>query len=220
VSALVRWLPASGLLAALALALTGLISPPPPVAGAPAADIAAYYAGHHVGLEIESIADGVGVTLLVIFAATFHARVRSTPSLTAFAAAAILAACTLVEVAAFQALAFRPNPDSARAALLNDLQSFTFQVATFPTLLFLGSAGTAILASGSLPQWLGLAASIAAGLQVIAWISFFAPPGILAAGALPDIVSFAALLAWLITCSLAMLVVRPSSLVDHRIGHV
>jgi hypothetical protein len=219
VSAWVRWLPASGLLAAVALALTGLISPPPPVAGAPAADIATYYARHHVGLEIESIADGVGVTLLVIFAATFHARVRNIPSLTAFAAAAILTACTLVEVAAFQALAFRPTPDPARAALLNDLQAFTFQVATFPTLLFLGAAATAVLASGALPRWLGLAGALAAGLQVVAWISFFAPSGILAAGALPDIVSFAALLAWLSTCSLAMLVVRPPSLVADQIGH-
>ncbi len=203
--AYVRWLPASGLLAATALALTGLISPPPPVAGAPAADIAAYYAGHRVGLEIESLADGIGVMLLVTFAATFHARIRSIPSLTAFVAAAILAACTLVQVAAFHALAFRPDPDPARAALLNDLQSFTFEVSTFPTLLFLGAAATAILASRALPRWLGLAAAVAAGLQAVAWISFFAPRGILAAGALPDIVSFAALLAWLVTCSVVML---------------
>jgi len=205
VGAYVRWLPASGLLAATALALTGLISPPPPVAGAPAADIAAYYAGHRVGLEIESLADGIGVMLLVTFAATFHARIRSIPSLTAFVAAAILAACTLVQVAAFHALAFRPDPDPARAALLNDLQSFTFEVSTFPTLLFLGAAATAILASRALPRWLGLAAAVAAGLQAVAWISFFAPRGILAAGALPDIVSFAALLAWLVTCSVVML---------------
>jgi hypothetical protein len=43
---------------------------------------------------------------------------------------------------------------------------------------------------------------------VIAWISFFAPPGILAAGALPDIVAFTALLAWLIASSLTMLRTR------------
>jgi hypothetical protein len=205
-TAFARWLPASGLLAAMALALTGLISPPPPVAGAPAADIAAYYARHHVGLEIESVADGIGVTLLVMFAAVFNARIRTAPSMTAFVAAAIIAASTLVQVAAFQALAFRPNPDLARAALLNDLQSFVFQVTTFPTLLFLGAAGAAILTSSALPRWLGLAAGVAAGLQVVAWISFFAPSGILAAGALPDIVSFVALLAWLVTCSLVMLV--------------
>jgi len=206
VTAFARWLPASGLLAAVALALTGLISPPPPVAGAPAADIVDYYARHHAGLEIESVADGIGVTLLVIFAAVFHARIRTTPSMTAFVGAAIIAASTLVQVAAFQALAFRPNPDLARAALLNDLQSFVFQVTTFPTLLFLGAAGAAILTSSALPRWLGLAAAVAAGLQVVAWISFFVPSGILAAGALPDIVSFVALLAWLVTCSLAMLV--------------
>jgi hypothetical protein len=205
-TAFARWLPASGLLAVVALALTGLISPPPPVAGAPAADIAAYYARHHVGLEIESVADGIGVTLLVMFAAVFNARIRTAPSMTAFVAAAIIAASTLVQVAAFQALAFRPNPDLARAALLNDLQSFVFQVTTFPTLLFLGAAGAAILTSSALPRWLGLAAGVAAGLQVVAWISFFAPSGILAAGALPDIVSFVALLAWLVTCSLVMLV--------------
>jgi hypothetical protein len=209
VGAYVRWLPASGLLAAAALALTGLISPPPPVAGAPAADVATYYAGHGVGLEIESMADGIGVMLLVTFAATFHARIRSIPSLTAFVAAAILAACTLVQVAAFHALAFRPNPDPARAALLNDLQSFAFQVSTFPTLLLLGAAAAAILASRALPRWLGQAAAVAAALQAVAWISFFAPPGILAAGALPDIISFAALLAWLVTCSVVMLA-RPT----------
>jgi hypothetical protein len=192
-------------MAAIALALTGVISPPPPVAGAPSADIVAYYARHHLGLELESLADGIGVMLLVTFVAAFHARIRTIPSLTAFVAAAILAACMLVQVAAFQALAFRPNPDPTRAALLNDLQSFTFQVTTFPTLLFLGAAGVAIWASSALPRWLGLAAAVAAGLQIVGWISFFAPPGILAAGALPDIVSFAALLAWLITCSVVML---------------
>lgn len=50
-------LPASGLLAALALALTGLISSPPPIAAAPANEIAIYFARHHIGPETESIAD-------------------------------------------------------------------------------------------------------------------------------------------------------------------
>jgi hypothetical protein len=205
VGAYVRWLPASGLLASVALASTGLISPPPPVAGAQAADVAAYYARHHLGLEIESVADGIGGMLLVIFAATFHTRIRSTPSLTVLVATAILAACMLVQVAAFQSLAFRPNPDPTRAALLNDLQSFTFQVTTFPALLLLGAACVAIWSSNTLPRWLGLAAAVAAGLQVVAWISFFAPVGILAAGALPDIAAFAALLGWLVACSAVML---------------
>jgi hypothetical protein len=206
VSAVTRWLPAAGLLAAIALALTGLISPPPPLAGAPAADIAAYYARHRAGLEVESVADGIGAMLLVVFAAVFHSRIRTMPSMTAFVGAAILAACVLVQVAAFHALAFRPNPDPTRAALLNDLQSFTFQVATFPTLLFLGAAAAAIFSTKTLPSWLGLVAASAAALQVVAWISFFAPSGILAAGGLPDIVSFAALLLWLVACSVVMLV--------------
>ena len=205
-TALTRWVPVSGVLAAVAFALTGLISPPPPIAGAPGAEIAAYYDSHHSGLEAESIADGVGAMLLVVFAAGFHSRFRSLPSLTALVAAAILATCTLVQVAAFHALAFRPNPDPMRAALLNDLQSFTFQVTTFPAILFLAAAATAILGSGALPRWLGLAAAAAAGLHAIAWISFFASAGILAAGALPDIVAFASLLAWLGACSLVMLV--------------
>ena len=178
----VRWLPATGLLAAVALALTGLISPPPPVAGAPATEIAVYYARHHTGLEIESVADGLGAMLLVIFAATFHARLRTIPSLTAFGAAAIVAACTLVQVAVFHTLAFRISPDPTRAVVLNDLQTFVFQVTTFPTLLFLGAAGAAILLSGSLPRRLALVAFAAAALQVVAWVSFFAPYGILAAG--------------------------------------
>jgi hypothetical protein len=208
VSAITRWLPASGLLAAVAFALTGLISQPPPVAGAAAADIISYYAGHHAGLELESMADCIGATLLVVFAATFHSRTRTMASLTAFAAAAIVSACVLVQVAAFQALAFRPGPDATRAALLNDLQSFTFQVATFPTLSFLGAAAATILTSRSLPRWLGLAAIAAAVLQAVSWISFFAPSGMLAAGGLPDVVSFAALLAWLVACSVVMLARR------------
>jgi hypothetical protein len=206
VNSFVRWLPATGLFAAVALALTGLISPPPPVAGAPATEIAAYYARHHTGLEIESIADGLGVMLLVIFAATFHARLRTIPSLTAFGAAAIVAACTLVQVAVFHTLAFRADPDPTRAVVLNDMQTFVFQVTTFPTLLFLGAAGAAILLSGSLPRRLALGAFVAAALQVVAWVSFFATYGILAAGALPDIAAFAALLAWLVACSVVMLV--------------
>jgi hypothetical protein len=205
VSAITRWLPASGLLAAVAFALTGLISPPPPVAGAPAADVATYYASHHTGLELESVADCIGATLLVLFAATLHSRTRTMASLSAFAAAAIISACVLVQVAAFQALAFRTGADAARAALLNDLQSFIFEVATFPTLLFLGAAAAAILTSRSLPRWTGLAAAAAAALQAVSWISFFAPSGRLAAGGVPDVISFAALLAWLVACSVVML---------------
>lgn len=205
-SILNRWLPASGLLAAVAFALTGLIAPPPPVAGAVADDIAAYYAQHHTGLEIESIADCIGATLLVVFAASFHSRLKAAPSLTALAGAAIVASCVFVQVAAFQALAFRPNPDLGRAALLNDLQSFIFQVATFPTLLFLSAAAAAILSSAVVPHWVGLAGGAAAALQAVSWVSFFAPSGRLAAGGLPDVVSFGALLAWLVACSVVMLV--------------
>lgn len=199
-----RWLPVSGLLAVVSLALTGLISPPPPIAGAPAAEIVSYYAHHHTGLEAESVADGIGALLVVVFAATFHARIRSIPSLAAFVAAAILAACTLIQVAAFQALVYRLNPDPSRAALLNDFQSFAFQVTTFPALLFLGAAAVAILGSAALPNWLGWAASAAAVLQATSWVSFFAPSGPLAAGAYPDIAAFSALLGWLVACSLAM----------------
>jgi hypothetical protein len=193
------------------MSLTALIAPPPPVAGAPAAEIITYYARHHTGLEIESVADCFGAMLLIVFAATFHARLRTIPSLTAVGAAAVVAACMLGEVAAFHALAFRPNPDPVRAALLNDLQAFSFQVMTFPTLLFLGAAGAAILYSGALPRWLGLAGVAGAALQVVAWISFFAPSGILAAGALPDIVAFGAFLAWLVACSIVMLRVERQS---------
>ena len=203
---LVRWLPVSGVLATVALALTGLLVPPPPIAGAPATDIVTYYARHQSGLEAESVADGVGMMLLVTFAASFHARVRTVPSLTAFVATGVVAACALGQVAAFHTLAYRPNPEPALAALLNDLQSFTFQVTTFPILLFLAAAGAAILDSrGGLPRWLGLAAVAAAGLQAVSWISFFAAPGNLAAGALPDIAAFASLLAWLVASSLVML---------------
>jgi hypothetical protein len=205
VSLWARWVPVSGLLAAVALALTGLISSPPPIAGAPAFDIVVYFARHHIGLETESIADCFGVTLLVVFAAAFHTRIGTTSSLTALVAAAIIASCTLVQVAAFQALTYRPDPEPLRAALLNDLQSFAFQVTTFPALLFLGSAGASILFSRSLPRWLGLAGIVGACLQVVAWVSFFAPPGILAAGALPDVVAFGALLAWLVATSVSML---------------
>ena len=204
-----RWLPASGLLAAVALSLTGLISPPPPAAGAPAAGIAAYYEAHHVGLEIESLLDATGVMLLVLFAASLHARLKTTASMTAFGAACILAACTLVQVAAFEALAYRPNPDPVRATLLNDFQTFAFEVTTFPALVFLAASAVAILNSRALSRWLGWGAAAAAALQAVAWISFFAPPGPLAAGAGPDIVSFVALLAWLVAGSITLMVKRP-----------
>jgi len=126
-------------------------------------------------------------------------------SMAAYVAAAIVAAVTLVQVAAFHALAFRPDPGPVRAALLNDLQSFTFQVTTFPILLFLGAAAAAIIVSAELPRWLGIAALVAAAVQVVSWISFFEPPGMLAAGALPDIFAFGSMLAWLVACSITML---------------
>ncbi|MHB8612988.1 MAG: hypothetical protein ACYDAL_11240 [Candidatus Dormibacteraceae bacterium] len=60
-------------------------------------------------------------------------------------------------------------------------------MASFPTLLFHG------------------AAAAATALQAASWISFFAPSGILGAGGLPDVGSFAALLAWLAACSPMMM---------------
>jgi hypothetical protein len=187
---------------------TSVIAPPPPVAGAPADEVVAYFTSHHVSLEIESVTLSVGMILLLIFAASLHALVGTTPSLTALAAATVMAACTLVEVAAFEALVYRPNPDAARATLLNDLQDFAFQITTFPALLFLAASSYAIVTTRVLPRILGQAAAIAATLQVVAWISFFAPSGPLAAGGIPSIVAFAALTIWIAACSLTM-VARP-----------
>jgi hypothetical protein len=201
-----RVLPLSGALAAAALGSTGLISPPPPVAGAPAQEVVAYYTAHHVSLEIESVVLSVGLLLLLVFAAGLHARIGGSASLLALAAVCVLAACTFVEVAVFQALAYRPDPDPARATLLSDLQDFAFQVTTFPALLFLAANAYAIAVTGALPRWLGLAAAAAAGLQVVAWVSFFAPTGTFAAGGIPSIVSFVALLGWTVACSLTMLI--------------
>ena len=146
-------------------------------AGAPAAEVVAYFTAHHVSLEIESVNLSVGMVLLLMFAASLHARIGTSVSLTALAAATAIAACTLVEVAAFQALVYRPNPDALRATLLNDFQDFGFLVTTFPALLFLASSSYGIVTTGALPRILGQAAAIAAGLQVVAWISFFAPVG-------------------------------------------
>jgi len=94
-----RWLPLPGLLAAAALGATGLISPPPPVAGAAAADVVAYFNNHRVGLQVESLCDGLAALLLLIFAASITARLGGTASLTAFVAVAVLAACVLQFVA-------------------------------------------------------------------------------------------------------------------------
>jgi hypothetical protein len=202
-----RWLPVSGALAVVLMVSTALIAPPPPVAGAPAAQVLAYFASHHVGLEIESLNLCVGMILLMVFAATLHDRLGTTASLTAFAAIAVLAACTLVEVAVFQSLVYRPNPDAARATLLNDLQDFAFQVTTFPALLFLASSAYAILTTRVLPRIAGQAAAVAAALQVVAWVAFFTPSGRFAAGGVPSEIAFAALVAWVLGCSLMMLVI-------------
>jgi hypothetical protein len=203
-----RWLPVSGLLAVLAMGSTSVIAPPPPVAGAAASDVVAYFTAHHVALEIESVNLSVGMVLLIVFAMAIHARLGNLGSLTAVVAAAVIAACTLVEVAAFQALTYRPNPDPARAILLNDFQDFAFQVTSFPAFLFLAASAYAILVSGSLPRLLGLAAALAAGLQLVAWVSFFAPTGQMAAGGLPSIIAFGALIAWIAAASLTLLI-RP-----------
>jgi hypothetical protein len=201
-----RWLPLSGVLAVVAMGSSGLIAPPPPVAGAPAAEVLAYFTVHHLALEIESVNLSVGIVLLLVFAATLHDQLGNIASLTALTAVAVIAACTLVEVAAFQALVYRPNPDAARATLLNDLQDFGFQVTTFPALLFLAASAYSILAASTLPRLLGQAAAVAAGLQIVAWVSFFAPNGRLAAGGVPSIIAFAALLAWTAACSVTMVV--------------
>jgi hypothetical protein len=183
---------------------TALIAPPPPVAGAPAAQVLAYFAKYHVGLEIESFNLCVGMILLMVFAATLHSWLGGTASLTALAAVAVMAACTLVEVAVFQSLVYRPNPDAARATLLNDLQDFAFQVTTFPALLFLASSAYAILTTRLLPPSAGQAAAVAAALQIVAWVAFFTPSGRFAAGGIPSEIAFAALVAWVLGCSLTM----------------
>ena len=203
-----RWLPLSGALAVVAMGSTSQIAPPPPVAGALASDVVEYFTSHRIALEIESVVLSVAMILLMVFAATLHARLGDNASLTAFAAVMVIAACTLVEVAAFETLAYRPSPDAARATLLSDLQDFGFQVTSFPALLFLAASSYAILTSRELPRIVGRAAAVAAALQVVAWVSFFAPSGPLAAGGVPSIISFAALLAWTAACSITM-VVRP-----------
>ena len=185
---------------------TALIAPPPPVAGAPAGEVLAYFASHHIGLEIESLNLCVGMVLLMVFAATLHDWVGGTAALTAFGAITVLAACTLVEVAVFQSLVYRPNPDPARVTLLNDVQDFAFQVTTFPALLFLASSSYAILTTRVLPRTAGHAAAVAAALQVVAWVAFFTPSGRFAAGGIPSEISFAALVAWVLGCSLTMFV--------------
>jgi hypothetical protein len=53
---------------------TSVIAPPPPVAGAPASEVVAYFTTHHVGLEIESVNLSIGMVLLLVFASTLHAR--------------------------------------------------------------------------------------------------------------------------------------------------
>jgi hypothetical protein len=70
-----------------------------------------------------------------------------------------------------------------------------------------------IIATRRLPRVLGQAAAIAAALQVVAWISFFAPSGQLAAGGIPSIIAFAALLAWTVACSLTMVARGARSLI-------
>ena len=185
---------------------TALIAPPPPVAGAQAAEVLAYFRSYHTGLEVESLNLCVGMILLLVFAATLHDWLGVTASLTALTAVAVLAACTLIEVAVFQSLVYRPNPDAARVTLLNDLQDFAFQVTTFPALLFLASSAYAILTTRLLPRSAGQAALVAAGLQVVAWVAFFTPSGRFAAGGIPSEIAFAALVAWVLGCSVTMFV--------------
>ena len=206
-----RWLPISGAVAVLLMVSTALIAPPPPVAGAPATDVLDYFASHHVGLEIESVNLCLGMVLLIVFAATLHDWLGNTASLTALVAVGVMAACTLVEVAVFQSLVYRPSPDAARATLLNDLQDFAFQVTTFPALLFLASSACAFLTTRRLPRSAGYAAAVAAALQVVAWVAFFAPSGRFAAGGIPSEIAFAALVAWVLYCSVTMLVTGRSA---------
>jgi hypothetical protein len=195
-------------LAVIALSLTGLISPPPPVAGATAATAVAYYTSHRGALEVESLCDSIGLLLLVLYAATLQVRLRSMPSLAAFAAAGLVAACGLIQVAAFLTLASRASTDPAVTVLLSDYQNFLFEVSTVPAMVFLGATGAAVLTSRALPRWIGIAAIVAALLEVVAWISFFTPTGTWAAGGLPDVVSFVALLAWLAASAIATLVIE------------
>ena len=84
--------------------LDDVIAPPPPVSGAPATEVVAYFTSHHLSLEIESVNLSVGMIFLLIFAASLHTLIGSTVSLTAFVAATVMAAYTLIEVAAFEAL--------------------------------------------------------------------------------------------------------------------
>jgi hypothetical protein len=201
-----RWLPLSGALAVVLMLSTALIAPPPPVAGAPAAQVLAYFSSYHVGLEVESLNLCIGMVLLIVFAATLHDWLGVTASLTALVAVAVIAACTLVEVAVFQSLVYRPNPDAARVTLLNDVQDFAFQVTTFPALLFLASSSYAILTTRLLPRTAGQAAAVAAALQLVAWVAFFTPSGRFAAGGIPSELAFAALVAWVLGCSVTMFV--------------
>lgn len=209
-----RLLAATGLIYGLLNLITLIALPPPPAAGAPAQEIAAYYATHRIAFLITNYGAMLAVVFLLLFIgylrnvaerADSEARPLST---LAFSAAVVLAASTLVFGGIGQTLPLRSVDvaDLGIVRALSDIINFGFTTNFISATLMIGAASLLILRTGVIARWVGVLGLVIAVVQLLGSLSLVITSGFLAAGGPFTILGFVGLMLWMPVASIVMIV--------------
>jgi hypothetical protein len=192
-----------------------LIAPPPPPAGAPVADVVAYYTAHRAAVLFGGWLAAVGIIPSFVFLARIVALVRDLEDDPAWlwlvalvgligTIASVIVLTVLAAVLAYSAA----SAGTGVARVLSDLMGLTFAVYFFPVSAFFLAVGRVVTVRPGPARWLGASAYLVAAAAVPATLGMFAAWSPLAPGGGYSLVAFSLQVLWWFAASLVLLL-RP-----------
>ncbi|MGH2922645.1 MAG: hypothetical protein ACRDKH_01260 [Solirubrobacterales bacterium] len=177
-----------------------IVAPEPPDVSAPAAEVSSYYGDEQDGIRASLVIVSVALFFFIWFLGSLTSTLRISsgnprlPSI-AFAGGAIGTALFMLTVAAFAAVAFRPDqatPEVTQA--INDLGLVAAAPAAGAFAALFGATALVILRGGALPEWVGWLAAVTAVAQLLPLGVIFTDEGAFAAdgalGLLVPVIAF------------------------------
>ena len=206
----------SGVLFVVLSAAVVVTAPPIPTLEASGADIVTYYSAHQTGFLIGNYLGALAVVpgfLVLVYLATMirdaEAGRGSLWILVIVTNATALAAAMTVFVLFQTAAVVAPTAQVSTAKAFSDASNTAFAFSFLPLGAVAGSASWGFLGTGTMPRWLGWSGLVVALLQLVGSLGTVLITGPLAAGGPVTLVSFSALLAWLLVIAI-LLIVRPA----------
>jgi len=154
--------------------VSGLTPPPSPTLSAD--QVASFYAANATGIQVGTIIQMCGLSLLLVFYVGLSAQIRRIEtgvpvwSYVSLAMATLSVATMFVSCFFWAVAAFRPDSSPEIIRLLNDLGAISFVAPAPPAMLQLAAIGCAVLADKSaaplFPRWFGYF-SLVGGLLIL-----------------------------------------------------